>query len=139
DTVFVEALEALETPFGALGLMQPDGRTIAITRLHGFEEKRVAWRSVAIEKEDTPITRSVRDRAAAFYGSAEDTLERFPHLRGRLLDYEGRAALPLRNGDEVLGVLYVAFTEPQPFDDEQRAYCYAVADRIAQALERARL
>ena len=25
----------------------------------------------------------MRDRAAAFYGSAEDALERFPHLRGR--------------------------------------------------------
>src|SRR5262245_44749603 len=139
DTVFVEALEALETPFGALGLVQPDGRTIEITRLRGFESKRVAWRSVLIEDEDTPITRGVRDRASAFYGSTEETLEHFPHLRGQLLDYEGRAVLPLRSGEEIIGVLYVAFTEPQPFDADRRAYCLAVADRIGQAVERARL
>jgi len=139
DTVFVEALEALETPFGVLGLLEPDGRTIEITRLRGFESKRVSWRSLAIEADDTPITRAVRDDVSAFYGSSEDVLTAFPHLRGRLLDYEARAALPLRGGDEILGVLYVAFADVQAFDDERRGYCLAVADRIAQALERARL
>ena len=139
DAVFVDALEALDTPFGALGLMQPDGRTIEITRLSGFESKRVAWRSVAIDQEDTPITRAARTRATAFYGSTDELLEQMPNLGGRLLDYEGRAVLPLRSGDEILGVLYAAFIEPQAFDTDRRAYCLAVADRIAQALERARL
>jgi GAF domain-containing protein/PAS domain-containing protein/anti-sigma regulatory factor (Ser/Thr protein kinase) len=139
DTVFVEALEALETPFGALGLLRSDGRTIEITRLRGFDSKRADWRSLVIDGDDIPITRAVRDRAAAFYASAEDLLTRFPHLRGRLLAYEGRAALPLRSGEEILGVLYVAFTDPQRFDDDRQAYYLAVADRIGQALERARL
>jgi serine/threonine-protein kinase RsbW len=139
DAVFVEALEALETPFGALGLVHPEGRTIEITRLRGFESKRTAWRSVAIDAEDTPITRAVRERASAFYRSTDEVLERLPHLRGQLLDYEARAVLPLRGGDDILGILYVAFTEAQPFDADQRGYCLAVADRIAQALERARL
>jgi serine/threonine-protein kinase RsbW len=139
DTIFVEALEALETPFGALGLLQPDGRTIEITRLRGFESKRAAWRSVSIDEEDTPITRSARRGAAAFYGSSEETLDHFPPLRGALLEYEGRAVLPLASGEEILGVLYVAYTEPQAFDADRRAYFLAVADRIAQALERARL
>ena len=139
DTVFVEALEALETPFGALGLVQPGGRTVEITRLRGFESKRIAWRSVVIEDEDTPVTRAIRTGASAFYGSTREVEEAFPHLRGELLDYEGRTVLPLRSGNEIVGVLYVAFTEPQPFDTDRRAYCLAVADRIAQALERARL
>ena len=76
-------------------------------------------------------------RASAFYGSAGGE-EAFPHLRGELLDYEGRAVLPLRSDRGVLGVLYVAY-ERQPFDAGERAYALAVADRIAQALERARL
>ena len=69
-----------------------------------------------------------------------DALERrFPHLRGQLLAFEGRVVLPLRSGEHILGVLYAAYAEPQTFDDERRAYCLAVSDRIAQALERARL
>jgi len=139
DTVFAEALEALETPFGALGMVEPDGRTLAITRLRGFESKRGAWRSLAIDEEDLPVTRVVRDRSSAFYVSAEDLIESFPHLRGELSDYEGRVVLPLRSGEEILGVLYAAFPDPQRFDEDRRAYCLAVADRIAQALERARL
>ncbi len=139
DAVLAEALDALGTPFGALGFVQPDGRTIEITRLSGFESKRIAWRSVVIDEEDTPITRGVRERASAFYGSTDELLERLPHLRGELLDYEGRAVLALRSGEEMLGVLYAVFTEPQHFDGDRRAYCLAVADRIAQALERARL
>ena len=139
DTVFVEALEALETRFGALGLVEPDGRTIDISRLRGFESKRAAWRSLVVDEDDTPITRAVRDNTSAFYGSAEDVLARFPHLRGQLLEYQARAVLPLRSGDEILGVLYVAFRDEQRFDADRRAYCLAVADRIAQALERARL
>ena len=139
DAVFVEALDALETKFGALGLVQPDGRTIEITRLSGFETKRIAWRSVVIDGDDSPITLAAREGTSAFYGSTEELLARMPHLRGRLLDYEARAVLPLSSGDEVLGVLYAAFTEPQSFDTDRRAYFLAVADRIAQALERARL
>ncbi len=139
DAVFVEALDALATRFGALGLVQPEGRTIEITRLSGFETKRIAWRSVTIDDDDGPIAQAARDRTSAFYGSTEELLAAMPHLRGRLLDYEARAVLPLRSGDEVLGVLYAAYTEPQSFDPDRRAYCHAVADRIAQALERARL
>jgi PAS domain S-box-containing protein len=139
DAVFVDALDALETKFGALGLVQPDGRTIEITRLSGFETKRIAWRSVAIDEEDSPITRAARTRTTAFYSSTQELLEAMPHLRGQLLDYEGRAVLPLCSGEEILGVLYAAFTEPQSFDADRRAYFRAVADRIAQALERARL
>jgi len=139
DAVFVEALDALETPFGALGLVERDGRTLAISRLRGFESKRGVWRSLSIDDDDMPMTRAVRERTSAFYGTADALVARFPHLRGELLDFEARAVLPLRSSDDVLGVLYAAFTDPQSFDEERRAYFLAVADRIAQALERARL
>ena len=139
DAVFLEALDALEAPAGALGLTESDERSIAITRLRGFESKRDPWRSVSIEVEDTPITRGVRDRASAFYGSADALIESFPDLAGQLLDYEGRAVLPLRSDRGVLGVLYVAYEQERAFDAGERAYALEVADRIAQALERARL
>ena len=139
DAVFLEALDALEAPAGALGLTESDERSIAITRLRGFESKRDPWRSVSIEVEDTPITRGVRDRASAFYGSADALIESFPDLAGQLLDYEGRAVLPLRSDRGVLGVLYVAYEQERAFDAGEQAYALEVADRIAQALERARL
>ena len=47
--------------------------------------------------------------------------------------------LPLRSDRGVLGVLYVAYEQERAFDAGERAYALAVADRIAQALERARL
>jgi PAS domain S-box-containing protein len=139
DAVFLEALDALEAPAGALGLTEPDGGSIAITRLRGFESKRDPWRLVTIDAEDTPITRGVRDGTSAFYRSADALIESLPHLEGQLLDYEGRAVLPLRGDRGVLGVLYVAYAEERVFDAGERAYALAIADRIAQALERARL
>jgi C4-dicarboxylate-specific signal transduction histidine kinase len=49
------------------------------------------------------------------------------------------AALPLRDAEELLGVLCLTFAEPQPFDAGQREFLAAVAEQAGQALARARL
>jgi serine/threonine-protein kinase RsbW len=138
DAVFVDALDALDAPNGGLGLAAADRRSLTITRLRGFDEKRDAWRSISTE-DDTPVTRALRDGRSAFYRSAAEVVAQFPHLEGALLSYQARVALPLRVDDAVLGVLYVAFDEEREFDPATRGYFHEVADRIAKALERARL
>ncbi|MCU0633307.1 MAG: PAS domain-containing protein [Gemmatimonadaceae bacterium] len=59
------------------------------------------------------------------------------------LGIEAHAALPLAVGDgdtrRVLGVLVLFYPTPQSFDGDDDAYLRAVADVVAQALERARL
>ena len=52
---------------------------------------------------------------------------------------QGRAIIPLRAGDEPIGVLAVSFGDFRVFDEEERAYLTAVADLWAQAVHRARL
>jgi serine/threonine-protein kinase RsbW len=138
DAVFVEALEALGAGSGGLGLVSPDRSSLTVTRLVGFEPKRDEWRSIPIEDE-TPLTRAARDGRSAFYRSSEELLQAMPHLQGELLPYEGRAALVLRGDHGVLGVLYVAYEDRREFTAATRSYFEAIADRIAKALERARL
>jgi serine/threonine-protein kinase RsbW len=138
DTVFLEALEAFGANIGGLGLVAPDGRSLTITRLRGFDGKRDDWRSVPLD-DDTPVTRAVRDRRSTFYRSTRDVVAAFPALEDQLLAFEGRAALPLIANDRVLGVLSVAFDDAQDFDASTRSYFEEVASRIATALDRARL
>lgn len=138
DAVFDDALEALGAPHGGLGLASRDRRSLMMPRLRGFDEKREAWRSISTD-DDTPVTRAMREGRSAFYRSTDDVLGAFPHLQGELLPYQARASLPLRVDDDVLGVLYVAFDEPRDFDPSTRTYFDEVADRIAKALDRARL
>jgi PAS domain S-box-containing protein len=115
DAVFVEALDALDAPYGGLGLASVDGRTISMTRLRGFDDERAAWRSLSVE-DDTPVTRALRDGRSAFHPSSDAVRGAFPHLRDEPLPYEARAALPLWVDERVLGVLYVAFDEERDFD-----------------------
>jgi serine/threonine-protein kinase RsbW len=138
DAVFDDALGALGAPFGGLGLASPDGRTLSIDRLRGFEVKRQSWRAIPVD-DDLPVTRAFRERRSAFYPSTDAVVRAFPDLQGELLPYQARAAMPLRVDGQVLGVLYVAFDEAREFDSPTRAYFEEVADRIAHALERARV
>jgi signal transduction histidine kinase len=62
-----------------------------------------------------------------------------PSLPFPFTDSLAWAALPLRVGGDVLGVLGLSFTDPQQFAEEDRVFMMTLADLSAQALHRAYL
>jgi diguanylate cyclase (GGDEF)-like protein/PAS domain S-box-containing protein len=55
------------------------------------------------------------------------------------LTIQGNAHLPLKRGKETFGVLTLSFPEPRLWNEDERRFALALADRTAMAYERARL
>ena len=88
-----------------------------------------------------PGNQALKTNTAVWLRDAEELARRFPDLplQDVRSDVQGRAIIPLRAGDEPIGVLAVSFGDVRVFDEEERAYLTAVADLWAQAVHRARL
>jgi serine/threonine-protein kinase RsbW len=138
DAVLDHALDALEAPYGALGLPLPKGDAMTLQRQRGFDAKRDAWQELPLD-DPTPLTRAFVEGEPLFFGDADAVIEMFPHLDGELMPYRARAALPLLGRGSTLGTLYVAFDDAKTFDPETRRFFEGVADMIAGSLERAML
>ncbi len=62
------------------------------------------------------------------------------HFRNPLLpETRSEVALPLRTGQQVIGVLDVQSNEPSAFDEQDIAVLQIIADQLAAAIERGRL
>jgi len=87
----------------------------------------------------TPNAEVFRTREPAWLGTAEAIETRFPEMRSlrAATGDEAWAALPLTAGGRTIGVVGFQFADPQPFDDEQRAFLAEIASATAAALDRA--
>ena len=85
-----------------------------------------------------PIDEAYRTHAPVFVGSPEALAERYP---GAVMPAGAKAwaGLPLVVEDRCLGVVGLAFGAPHPFVAEERDGMLALAQKCAQALERAEL
>jgi PAS domain S-box-containing protein len=126
--------EALEADTAAVLLLADDERHLAVAASAGLEEEvmKQVW---------VPVGRGVAGRVAATGESVlvEDlsTAEVFsPLLREGV---RSLAAVPLRTDGRTLGVLHVGRRDVRRFGEDERALLELVADRIASAVERARL
>ncbi|HMQ32716.1 MAG TPA: GAF domain-containing protein [Chloroflexaceae bacterium] len=90
---------------------------------------------------DHPAAEALRRGEALFFGEAQALVRGYPGL-APLIDRHGvqaHADLPLRRGDECFGVLSLSFPAHHAWDEGERAFALALADRAAVAYERARL
>jgi len=90
---------------------------------------------------DNPVAQSFREGQELYFEDLERYSHAYPGLREIAVaaGYEGAAALPLKVRGEVLGVLWVRFSTPRTFDEEERKLMSNMVAQSAQALERSRL
>lgn len=88
-----------------------------------------------------PAADVARTGVARFHRDVEDIVRNYPHLAeaARAVPAQANAHLPLTRGGEVFAVLSLHFAETRSWDDGERAFALALADRVAVACERARL
>ena len=131
------ALRALGAAAGAV--IETDGNGFALLDAVGYPADTIRTWSRFSDRPETPVAEVGRTLEPVFIGSRLEWLERYSEV---LPDSEvdaAWAALPLRIGARLLGVLVARLPAPQQFSEQDRSYALAVAHQCAQALERGRL
>ena len=138
DAVFQNGLAAFGAEAGWIAL--PDDRDhLTVAASFGYAEERLRpWQRFAIAL-DVPIAEAFRTGQAIFVESLAELTRRYPLLarasQGRTVCL---AALPFLVDDGVTGGLALTFAAERAFSDEDRVYAGWLAQKCAQALERAR-
>jgi serine phosphatase RsbU (regulator of sigma subunit) len=86
-----------------------------------------------------PAAHAMRTAEGVWLETVEERDARFPELVGLEPDTVAMCAVPLCDGDDVLGALRFSFTERRLFDDDEQQFVRALAAEAAEALVRARL
>ena len=125
-----------------LGLISADGRSLEWVTMSGHPHAVVDhFGGGVMLAERTVGTDVVRSGQPIMVRTSEDYGDRYPDKVhwSRLSGAESTVGWPLTAGGKPFGVLILVWSEPQPFDDAQRAYMSAVATMVGQALVRARI
>jgi signal transduction histidine kinase len=140
-TVFDKGLAVFGACAGALAMLSEEGEgEVEIVDHFGYEEAVAArWRRFPLSVR-APLTDAIRLREPVWVASRSEARARYPQWMPP--DYERKdgvwAALPLVVGDRVLGALGLEYAAERTFAREEQAMLVSVAQRCAQALDRAR-
>ncbi len=125
-----------------LGLLSADGATLEWVTMSGHPQAVVEefGGGVALS-ERTVGTDVVRFGQPILVRTAAEYGQRYPQKVhwARLSGAESVVGWPLTAGGKPFGVLLLVWSDPQPFDEAQRAYVSATATMAGQALVRARI
>ncbi len=140
--VLDKGLVAFGADAGALALAdEHDREALQIVAQFGYPEELIgAWRRFPAALA-SPVTEAYRTGEAAWVESPAEALARFPTWAPAVASGPDRAwaGMPLRIGGRTFGGLGLAFRHERTFDGEDRAFIESLAERCAQALDRARL
>ncbi len=131
-------LAAFGAQGGWLALPTGDGRLRTVGAVGYPEATQAAFTTFEVAA-DLPISRAFRTREAVYAPTWAAVKAGYPLLRGAVSPWTSLAILPLLAGDEPVGVLGLGFEAPRPFAPDERARLEWLAQKCAQALERARL
>ena len=133
-----------------VGVVTPDGSAVEALGWSGYPDDAAAhWRRLPLG-EETTLTDVVRSGHARWWATPEALIAAYPARAAviRAARQESVAVLPLlghgeRAGDDgavrAVGGITLGFRSRQHFDADTRAFCLALAQQCAQAIERARL
>ena len=125
-----------------LGLVSADGLNLEWVTMSGHPQAVVDefGGGVALS-ERTVGTDAIRFGQPILVRTAEEYGHNYPEKVhwARLSGAESTVGWPLTAGGKPFGVLLLAWAEPQPFNEAQRAYISAVATMIGQAMVRAQI
>lgn len=140
--VFEKGLMVFGANAGALALAdEQDEGMLRIVAQFGYPDDLIeAWRRFPAALA-SPVTDAYRTGAAVWVESPAVAMARYPAWAPAVANGADRAwaGLPLRAGGRTFGALGLAFWHERSLDDEERALMQSLADRCAQALDRARL
>lgn len=124
----------------ALALTDPDKRGITFTTLHHAEPRFPSSRRHARLDEDRPASYVVRTGEPLYFRSTEEVVKQFPDAAASIDSSLGaRAFLPVRSGDDVIGVIVFVWEADREPDEDAYAMEAALAHYTAHTLERAKL
>jgi PAS domain S-box-containing protein len=137
-----EVLDALGANGGGLRLLTSQGLVLeeSVLGTHAREETVQPFTLIRLDA-DHPAAEAVRSSKPLFYHDPAEILQQYPQLEATIqqLHLGGNAHLPLQRGSETFGVISLSFPTPKTWDEDERSFALALADRIAVAYERARL
>jgi PAS domain S-box-containing protein len=140
EVVFEQALPAMGTVSGRLGVLARDGSELeCLTHSFDPDAELEPLERLALDTQ-APGPASVRTRNEYWYEKAADAEIEFPLAWETMVERGVGAIFYLPLGTEKpIGFLAGAFESERRFDEEERAFARSVAGQCAQALERARL
>lgn len=139
STVVVsEGVAALSASGGSL-LMPSGDERLSVPGAVGYGETLLDQLRSERADAELPAATAMRERRAIWLESHHDRDEQFPEMRGLEPGTVALCAVPLMQGDRVLGALRFSFQEPRLFDDEERGFVRALAAQTVQALDRSEL
>ncbi|HSJ51377.1 MAG TPA: GAF domain-containing protein, partial [Actinomycetota bacterium] len=138
-SILRQVAPALEATAGAIGLLEPVGRSIRVVASVGYDEHTVqSWRSFPVNA-DLPAAAAVREGRPILLESELERDRRFPLLAGTPSVGRSWAALPLTLDDRTFGVLVLSFERSREFPTPDVDLMAAIAAQCSDALDRALL
>jgi PAS domain S-box-containing protein len=142
EVVVRQGIESVGADAGALQLLNDDGSLLEIVHRQGTDPALIGeeWRRVPTNLK-VPSTEALDSREPVFVESEQDVRENYPLVLETQAGIRPRAGahIPLVLSGRSLGVLYLGFSRPRTFSEEQRLYVVALARQCAQALGRTQL
>ncbi len=138
--VIEHVVPALGANIGNVYLRGDDGRELVSLAATGHApEQRERWQRVPVD-DRTMVGEVACHGVPIIIETWSERLARYPHHNELKANQHGAAmGLPLRAGEESIGVVYLAFPSDRTFDDDDRRFVATITDLCSQALERARL
>jgi signal transduction histidine kinase/PAS domain-containing protein len=140
--VFEKGLAAFGADAGALVMAdEQDAGMLEVVAQFGYPDELIdAWQRFPATLA-TPVSEAYRTGAASWVESPAAAMSRFPAWAPAVASGSERAwaGLPLRVDGRTFGGLGLGFRHDRTFDDDDRAFIESLAERCAQALDRARL
>lgn len=130
-----EGLAGMDARGAALTLWRPDG-FFDIVASHGVSKQAVDRLRPLRLGDSLPLVEAYTHAEPIWLTDAEQTHERYPMLAiDEFTGMQSSAAIPLRVGGEVVGVLGVSFSQPHVFDASERDLLCCLAELVALRLE----
>jgi PAS domain S-box-containing protein len=138
--VLEQGLPAFGASAGAVGLLVPGAeQEVELIDSAGYSQGLVAaWRRFQLSVR-APITDAIRSGEPVWVSSRAEATRRFPEWAPAVAERSDGAwaAVPLLVRGRAAGAVGLAFPEERTFDLEARALFQSLAERTAQALDRA--
>ena len=140
--VFEKGLVAFGADAGALALAdEQEGGMLQIVAQFGCQGDLTGAQRCFPAELASPLTDAYRTGAAVWVESSAEALSRYPKWAADVSSGTARACagMPLKVDGRTFGGIGLGFRHERAFDDEDRAFMESLADRCAQAFDRARL
>jgi len=141
DVVISQCVTALGALGGSLCLLSDDGMTLEIIASTGYSaEQPGGWRRFRVD-EPFPIAEAVRTRSPVWVETRNPLRGSYPRVvpfYGAVAD-RSWAAVPLYDGERLIGALGLSFSEDRSFSAAERMFILTMAGQGGVALCRARM